>query len=47
MLKEEDLSDELFKRANLCVVGNINRDIKLSPITPGAHLFADGETPLA
>jgi sugar/nucleoside kinase (ribokinase family) len=25
-------------------VGNINRDVKLSPVPPGKHLFEDGET---
>ncbi len=38
--------DGIFKGANLCVVGNINRDIKLAPITPGNYLFEDGETPV-
>jgi sugar/nucleoside kinase (ribokinase family) len=37
--------DELFfSAANICIVGNINRDIKVSPIPPGNYLFADGET---
>lgn len=39
MLTEED-----FRATNLCVVGNINRDIKTSPIAPGHYLFEDGET---
>jgi sugar/nucleoside kinase (ribokinase family) len=30
--------------ANICIVGNINRDIKISPIDSGGYLFADGET---
>jgi sugar/nucleoside kinase (ribokinase family) len=46
MLNHEPLSDEVFKTANLCVVGNINRDIKLAPIQAGPHIFEDGETPL-
>jgi sugar/nucleoside kinase (ribokinase family) len=46
MLNEEPLSDQIFKTANLCVVGNINRDIKLAPLTPGSYLFEDGETPV-
>ena len=28
----------------LCVVGNLNRDLRTAPIAPGAHLFRDGET---
>jgi sugar/nucleoside kinase (ribokinase family) len=28
----------------LCVVGNINRDVKIAAIDPGPHLFTDGET---
>jgi len=39
MLDERSLS-----AANICVVGNINRDIKISPIPPGGYLLADGET---
>jgi sugar/nucleoside kinase (ribokinase family) len=41
-----NLSDEIFKSSSLCVVGNINRDIKIAPIAPGNHLFEDGETPV-
>lgn len=33
-----------FQSASLCVVGNINRDIKTAPLAPGEHLFHDGET---
>jgi len=36
------LNDALLKTGNLCVVGNINRDIKTAPIAPGDHLFQDG-----
>lgn len=36
-----------FSSASLCVVGNVNRDVKLAAIAPGPHLFADGETPTA
>ncbi len=28
----------------LCVVGNVNRDVKIAAINPGPHLFDDGET---
>jgi len=41
------LNDALLKTGNLCVVGNINRDIKTAPIAPGDHLFQDGETSVA
>jgi sugar/nucleoside kinase (ribokinase family) len=38
------LDEGFLRTANISIVGNINRDIKLSPISPGSHLFADGET---
>lgn len=38
------LDESVFKSANLCVVGNINRDIKTSPLVAGDYLFRDGET---
>jgi sugar/nucleoside kinase (ribokinase family) len=38
------MHDALFKSGNLCVVGNINRDIKTVALRPGQHLFRDGET---
>ena len=41
------LSEELFKSGRLCVVGNINRDIRTAPISPGPGLLRDGETPVA
>ena len=41
------LDESIFKTAKLCVVGNINRDIKTTPITPEASLFNDGETSIA
>ncbi len=44
MLNDQSLTDEVFKDAKLCVVGNINRDIKIAPVQPGTHLFEDGET---
>jgi len=34
----------LFENTTLCVVGNINRDIKTAPFPPGDYLFHDGET---
>ena len=33
-----------FSGSRLCIVGNINRDVKIAAIAPGEHLFADGET---
>jgi sugar/nucleoside kinase (ribokinase family) len=38
------MNDSLFRSGSLCVVGNINRDIKTAPLAPGEHLFHDGET---
>jgi sugar/nucleoside kinase (ribokinase family) len=38
------LDDSAFRGAKLCVVGNINRDIKTAPVRPGDYLFSDGET---
>src|SRR5262245_25112479 len=34
----------IFGGSSLCVVGNINRDVKTSPMRAGEHLCADGET---
>lgn len=33
-----------FSSASLCVVGNINRDLKTAPLIAGDYLFRDGET---
>lgn len=41
------LSEELFKTARLCVVGNINRDIKTAPFRQSERLLCDGETSVA
>jgi sugar/nucleoside kinase (ribokinase family) len=41
------LDERAFSAADICIVGNINRDIKISPIPAGEYLFADGETSLA
>jgi sugar/nucleoside kinase (ribokinase family) len=38
------LTERAFRRGSLCVVGNINRDVKTSPLPPGSYLFQDGET---
>ena len=40
------LDESAFRCSSLCVVGNINRDVKTTPLTPGEHLFRDGETPV-
>jgi sugar/nucleoside kinase (ribokinase family) len=37
------LDEALFEGSSLCVVGNINRDVKTAPFTPG-NLLHDGET---
>src|SRR5436190_13983727 len=37
-------NDPIFGGSSLCVVGNINRDVKTAPVRAGEHLFADGET---
>jgi sugar/nucleoside kinase (ribokinase family) len=39
--------ESAFAGSSLCVVGNINRDIKTAPLRAGEHLFADGETSVA
>ncbi len=39
-------SEELFKAGRLCVVGNINRDIKTAPFRVNVRLLRDGETPV-
>jgi sugar/nucleoside kinase (ribokinase family) len=36
--------EAVFKAGRLCVVGNINRDLKTAPLRPGDYLFQDGET---
>jgi sugar/nucleoside kinase (ribokinase family) len=33
-----------FASASLCVVGNLNRDLRIAPVAPGNYLFKDGET---
>lgn len=33
-----------FRGRRLCVVGNLNRDLRTAPIRPGPGLFGDGET---
>lgn len=40
------LDESALRGAKLCVVGNVNRDFKTSPLSPGGHLFEDGETSL-
>lgn len=38
------LKEEIFQAADLCVVGNLNRDVRLAPLEAGVYLFEDGET---
>jgi len=40
------LDDSSFREGSLCVVGNINRDVKAAPIPGTNNLFQDGETSL-
>ncbi len=32
------LTERAFKQGSLCVVGNINRDVKAAPLAPGEYL---------
>jgi fructokinase len=41
------LDESLLSQGRLCVVGNVNRDIKTAPFPGGAHLLSDGETSIA
>jgi sugar/nucleoside kinase (ribokinase family) len=41
------MNESIFRDCRLCVVGNINRDIRTSPLDAGEHLFRDGETTVA
>lgn len=36
--------ESLFHGRRLCVVGNVNRDLRTAPLAPGDTLFKDGET---
>src|SRR4030095_6717925 len=38
--------ESVFRGRRLCIVGNINRDVKTAPIADGEYLFKDGETSL-
>jgi hypothetical protein len=38
------LSEASMRGVRLCVVGNINRDVKAAPVEDGARLLQDGET---
>jgi sugar/nucleoside kinase (ribokinase family) len=40
------LDERPFSGSSLCVVGNINRDLKTAPLPASDHLFSDGETPV-
>jgi|ERR1700722_10430057 len=41
------LAESAFKSGNLCVVGNLNRDLKTAPMPSGNFLLRDGETSVA
>lgn len=36
--------ESLFRQRSICIVGNLNRDLKTSPLPAGEQLFQDGET---
>ena len=38
------LTERAFEGSSLCVVGNINRDVKAGPLQAGEYMFHDGET---
>lgn len=40
------LSEDTLRSGRLCVVGNINRDVKTAPFAAGGGLLKDGETPV-
>ena len=37
-------AESLLAAGNLCVVGNLNRDVKTAPLRPEPRLLEDGET---
>ena len=41
------LNEQAFAGSSICVVGNINRDVKTAPLPAGDYLLHDGETPAA
>lgn len=41
------LDAKLLRDRRLCIVGNLNRDLRTAPVAPGPHLFRDGETSAA
>src|SRR5262249_43828278 len=41
------IDEALFGTARLWVVGNVNRDLKTTPLAEGPNLFRDGETSVA
>ena len=43
-----ELGDEsVFAAANVCIVGNLNRDVKTAPLEPADRLLQDGESSTA
>ncbi len=43
-IQQLPMDDVPFREGRLCVVGNINRDVKTAPFSADARLFNDGET---
>ena len=41
------IDESAFRGSRLCIVGNINRDVKTEPFAAGDHLFMDGETSIS
>ena len=41
------LNESVFTTESLCVVGNVNRDVKTAPMRSGNYLFDDGESSVA
>jgi len=41
------LDESAFRQGSLCVVGNLNRDVKAAGLRPAKALFHDGETSVA
>src|SRR5262249_9930730 len=44
VIRTSMLTDTKIFSSSLCVVGNINRDLKTAPLLASDHLFRDGET---
>ena len=44
MRRQAQAAENPFAGSSLCVVGNVNRDVKLQAVPPGPGLLRDGET---